>query len=52
MYKDTSWKRKYLSLVLQTAERGRENQTVIVAFELCSVVMTLGMSVFLPKAFV
>jgi hypothetical protein len=44
--------REYLCLVLQSAEGCRKYQTVVVAFELCTVVMTLGMAMFLPQALV
>jgi hypothetical protein len=52
MYEDASWKRENLGLVLQTAERGRENQSVIVALELCPVVMALGMTMLLSEALI
>ena len=34
VYEDATRERKHLRLVLQAAEGGRENQTVVVAFEL------------------
>ena len=52
VHKNTARKWEYLSLVLETTERGGEDKTVIVSFKFRSVVMTLGMSVLLPKAFV
>ena len=52
VHKNTARKWEYLSFVLKTTEGGGEDKTVIISFELRSVVMTLGMSVLLPKAFV
>ena len=50
--KHTAGQWEDLGLVLKTAERGREYQTVVVAFELCAVVVTLWVTVFLTQAFV
>ena len=52
MNENTAGQREYLGLVLHSAKRGRKYQTVIVATELRSVVMTLSMSVFLTKTLV
>jgi hypothetical protein len=49
---DASRQREHLSLVLHAAERSRENQTVVVAFELAAVVMALYVAVFLSEALV
>ena len=46
---DASWQGEYLRLVLQTAERGGEYQTVVVAFELGTVIMTYRMPVLLSQ---
>ena len=43
---------EYLSFVLKTTEWGREDQTIIVAFELRPVIVTLWVTVFLTQAFV
>ena len=52
VYEDTAREREYLGLVLKTTERGRKDQTIIVALELRPVVVALWMAVFLPKALV
>ena len=52
MHKDTPGEGKYLGFVLQTTERGRENQTVIVAFEFRTVVMSLGVPMLLSESFI
>ena len=52
MYEDTTWQREYLRLVLQATERGGKDQPVVVAFELRTVIMTLGMTMLLSEAFV
>ena len=46
-----TWKRENLSLVLQTAERRGENQSVVVALELSPVVRKLVVEFFLSEAF-
>ena len=50
--KDAAGQWEYLGLVLQTTERGGEDQAIIVAFELRPVVVTLRMTVLLTKTFV
>ena len=52
MYEDTSRQREYLRLVLQSAERCRKDQSVVVALKLRTVVMTLAMTVLLSESFV
>ena len=52
MYENTPREREYLCLVLQPPEGGREDQSVVVAFELRPVIMTLGMPVLLTESFV
>jgi hypothetical protein len=52
MYKDASGKWENLRLVLQTSERSRENQPVVVALELRPIVMPFRVPVFLSQAFV
>jgi hypothetical protein len=52
VYEDAARKWEYLRLVLQTTERGRKDQTVVVAFELRAVIMALRVAMFLPKALV
>jgi hypothetical protein len=49
---DTARQREYLGLVLKTTEGGGEYQTVIVALELCTVVVTLRMTVLLAQTLV
>ena len=48
MNENAARQRKHLSLVLQTAEWSRENQSVVIALKLRPVVITVGMSVLLP----
>ena len=52
VHEDAARQGEYLCLVLQSAERSRENQTVVVAFELRPVVMSLGMPILLPESLV
>lgn len=52
VYKDTSRQGEHLCLVLQTTERGRENESVVVAFELRPVIVPLRMFVLLSEPFV
>ena len=52
VHKDTSREWKYLGFVLQTTERSRENQTVVIALELCSVVVALRMTMLLTETLV
>ena len=52
VYEDAAGQRKHLCLVLQSAEGSRENQAVVVAFELRPVVMSLGMPILLPEPLV
>ena len=49
---DASWQRKLLCLVLQSAERGRENQSVVVAFKLRPFVFSVRMKILLSEPFV
>ena len=46
---DASRQWKHLSLVLQTAKRSRENQSVVVAFKLRPFVFLVRMKILLPK---
>jgi len=52
VHEDAARKGEYLSLVLQAAEGGGENQPVAVTLEFRAVVVTLWMTVFLPETFV
>jgi hypothetical protein len=52
VYEDAARKRKHLCLVLKTTERGREDQTVIIAFELRAVIVALWMAVLLPQSLI
>ena len=52
VYEDAARKRKHLRLVLQTTERGREDQPVIIAFELRAVIVALWMAVLLPQSLI
>jgi hypothetical protein len=52
MYKNTSWQWEYLRLVLQSAKRCRKYQTVVIAFELGAIIVTLCVAMFLPQSFV
>ena len=52
MYKNTSWQWEYLRLVLQPAKRRRKYQTVVIAFELGAIIVTLCVAMFLPQSFV
>ena len=49
---DAAGQREHLSLVLQPAERSRENQSVVVALELRPVVVALGVAMFLSEPLV
>ena len=49
---DAAREGEHLCLVLQTTERSGENQTVVVAFKLRTIVVALGVAVFLPKALI
>ena len=52
VYEDAARQRKHLSLVLHPSERSREDKAVVVALKFGTVVVSLGMSHFLPQAFV
>ena len=52
MDEDTARQREDLSLVLQPTEWGRKDKTVVVAFELCTIIMTLWVTVLLPQSFI
>lgn len=52
MHEDAAWEWKHLSLVLESAERGREDESVVVALKLCAVVLALDVQMFLSEAFV
>jgi hypothetical protein len=52
MYKNTSWQGEHLRLVLQSAKRRRKYQTVVIAFELGAIIVTLCVAMFLPQSFV
>ena len=49
---DASRQWKHLSLVLQTAKRSRENQSVVVAFKLRPFVFSVRMKILLSEPFV
>ena len=50
--KDASRQGKHLSLVLQTTERSRENQTIVIALELCAIIVALRVAMLLPEALI
>ena len=52
VHEDAARQGKHLRLVLQPAEGRREDETVVVAFELGAVIVPLGMFVFLAEALV
>jgi hypothetical protein len=52
VYKHASRQWKDLCFVLKTTERRRENQAVIVALELCPVIMALGVFMLLSETLV
>ena len=52
MYEDAAREREHLRLVLHASEWGREDEAVVVAFELRPVVMAFRMPYFLPQTFV
>ena len=52
MDKDASRKWKNLCFVLQTTERGGENQAVVVALELRPVIVTLGVPMLLSESLI
>lgn len=52
MYENAAWQRENLRLVLHTAERSREDETVVVALELRAVVVAVDVQVFLPESLV
>ena len=52
VYEDASREGEHLCLVLQPAEGGWEDETVVVALELRTIVVTFGMTVLLAESFV
>ena len=52
VHKDTTREWKYLGLVLQSTERSRENKAVVIALELCSVVVAFRMTMLLTESLV
>ena len=52
VHEDAPGKRKHLGLVLQAAERGREDQPVVVALEFGAVLFPFLVQVLKPEAFV
>src|SRR5574344_893200 len=50
MDEDTSRQREHLRLVLQSAKRCREDETVIVSLEFRAVIMTLRVAILLSEA--
>ena len=52
VHEDAAGQGEHLRLVLQPAEGGRENKPVIVAFELRTVVVSLGVPMLLSEPFV
>ena len=52
MNEDATREGEHLCLVLQATERGRENETIVVAFELRTVVVTLGVAILLPQSLI
>ena len=49
VHKDAARQGEYLCLVLQTAEGSREDESVVVAFEFATVVVSLGMAFLLSE---
>jgi hypothetical protein len=52
MHEHTARKREYLGLVLQTTERCREDESVVITLKLGPVVMSLSMLMLLSKTFI
>lgn len=52
MNEDATREGEHLCLVLQATERGRENETIVVAFELRTVIVTLGVAILLPQSLI
>ena len=52
VYEDAPWQWEYLGLILQSSERCRENEAVIIALELRTVVMTLWMAMLLSEPYI
>ena len=52
VHEDASRKGEHLRLVLQTTEWGGENQTVVVAFELRPIIITLWVAMLLSEALI
>jgi hypothetical protein len=52
MHEDASRQGEYLGLVLKPTEGSGENQAVIVAFELRSVVVALGVAMLLSETLI
>ena len=50
MHEYAAWQRENLRFVLQTSEGSREDQTVIIALKLCTVVASL-LHILLSEAF-
>ena len=52
VHEDAAGEGKHLSLVLESAEGSREDETVVVALKFCAVVLALNVQMFLSEAFV
>ena len=52
MYKYAARQREYLCLVLQSTKRCRENQAVVVALKLSTVIVALDVALFLAESLV
>ena len=50
--KDASRQGKHLCLVLQTTERSRENQAIVIALELCAIIVALRVAMLLSEALI
>jgi hypothetical protein len=49
---DAAWEREYLSLVLQTTEWSREDESVVIALEFRAVVLALDVKMLLAETYV
>ena len=52
VHEDAAGEGKHLSLVLESAEGSRKDETVVVALKFCTVVLALNVQMFLSEAFV
>ena len=52
VHKDTPWKGKYLSLVLQSSERSREDKAIVISLKFGSIFFSYFVQSLQSKAFV